>query len=186
MSFREQSEHARILDTGDIQLMAPIPIPLPAPPQPVLPPPLPPLPPQVMPALPALPLQACEWLEYSPFCLGTPGGRGDDQFKDPPKISYEGHDLTHVRLDQSRLMAEQVISTGRGSSSTRRRCEQAAKGRLFQFTMWLRAKRCVRLEATIEIDHGQPPIDGPMRYMRFLTACRDAGMTEAGGLTYPQ
>jgi len=51
-----------------------------------------------------------EWLEYSPFCIGTPGFWGDDAFRNPRTISLAGHDLTHVLVTPSKLVAEQVIS----------------------------------------------------------------------------
>ena len=54
-----------------------------------------------------------EWLEYSEFCIGTPGVLGDAKFMNPQTVSYAGHDLTHVRVMPSRLIAEQVI-TGPG------------------------------------------------------------------------
>jgi len=51
-----------------------------------------------------------EWLEYSPFCIGTPGLSGDARWRNPETASYAGHDLTHVLVTQSKLIAEQVIS----------------------------------------------------------------------------
>jgi hypothetical protein len=49
-----------------------------------------------------------EWLEYSPFCSGTPGLFGDAKFKNPPRNSYAGHDLTRVRVTQSKLEAAKL------------------------------------------------------------------------------
>jgi len=49
-----------------------------------------------------------EWLEYSPFCIGTPGLSGDAKFKNPPRNSYAGHDLTHVRVTKSKLFAAKL------------------------------------------------------------------------------
>ena len=191
-----------------------------------------------------------EWLEYHEFCLGTPGVHGDDRFKNPPKISYTGHDLTHARVEPSRLMAEQLVSapgvwgildtstlppSGKGPPNAaafvwdsdchlylhahghdefihasakqgrKIRCSGmmvVANGvvtyisnqsghyaptalNIYHFGKWLNAKRCVRVDATVEIDHGSAPLTGQLVFPHFLQTCRLQGMTDPGGLSYP-
>ena len=192
-----------------------------------------------------------EWLEYHEFCLGTPGVHGDDRFKNPPKISYTGHDLTHARVGQGQLMAEQLVSapgvwntldtstlppSGKGPPNAaafvwdsdchlylhahghdefihasakqgrKIRCSGmmvVANGvvtyisnqsghyaptalNIYHFSKWLNAKRCVRVDAVVEIDHGRAPLDGQFVFPTFLQTCRLQGLTAPAGLPYPQ
>lgn len=191
-----------------------------------------------------------EWLEYHPFCLGTPGVHGENRFKNPPKISYTGHDLTHVRVEQGRLMSQQIVSapgvwgildtstlppSGKGPANAaafvwdsdchlylhahghdefihasakqgrKIRCSgmlvvtngivtymsnqsghyAPAALNLYHFGKWLNAKRCTHVSTTVEIDHGTAPLDGQIEFAHFLQRCRQVGMIEAAGLSYP-
>ena len=54
-----------------------------------------------------------EWLEYHPFCVGTPVvTAGADQFKDPNTISYEGQDLAYVYQLNAKLEYERILTGG--------------------------------------------------------------------------
>ena len=69
-----------------------------------------------------------EWLEYSPFCIGTPGLFGDAKFKNPPRNSYAGHDLTRVRVTQSKLEAEKLRNPGVWTVLNTSTLPESAKG----------------------------------------------------------
>ena len=54
-----------------------------------------------------------EWLEYHPFCVGTPGvTAGADQFKSPNRISYENQDLAFIFMNDARMEYERILSGG--------------------------------------------------------------------------
>jgi hypothetical protein len=51
-----------------------------------------------------------EWLECHPFCVGTPGLLGDDRYRSPPRISYEGHNLGLVHLPPNQMTCEKILT----------------------------------------------------------------------------
>jgi hypothetical protein len=52
-----------------------------------------------------------EWLEYHPFCIGTPGiTPGAENYKSPPRIYYDGHDLAFVCATPGQMIYERIIS----------------------------------------------------------------------------
>ena len=56
-----------------------------------------------------------EWLEYHPFCIGTPGVHGDARYKSPPRIKYDGHDLGLVYLPANKPLEYTRIVTDAGA-----------------------------------------------------------------------
>jgi hypothetical protein len=54
-----------------------------------------------------------EWLEYHPFCIGTPGvTAGADRFKSPERIKYVGHNLAFVYVTESGMDYERINTPG--------------------------------------------------------------------------
>jgi hypothetical protein len=52
-----------------------------------------------------------EWLEYHPYCVGTPGvTAGADAYKDPATVTYENHDLGYVYMQPGQMQYERIIS----------------------------------------------------------------------------
>jgi hypothetical protein len=52
-----------------------------------------------------------EWLEYHPFCIGTPNVTpGADGYKNPARVSYEGQDLGYVYMPAGQMQYVRTIS----------------------------------------------------------------------------
>jgi len=52
-----------------------------------------------------------EWLEYHPFCIGTPNVTlGADAYKNPARVSYQGHDLGYVYMPPGQMQYVTIIS----------------------------------------------------------------------------
>jgi hypothetical protein len=54
-----------------------------------------------------------EWLEYHPFCVGTPGVTpGAENYKDPSRISYDNLDLAYVYMPVGGMEYERILTSG--------------------------------------------------------------------------